>query len=89
MEMPFQKEMPYRIYVKKLKPLFGEKYKLKLQFWKYNIGMENYVRIYAKMKKPQEGKINFLGRTKILIQHCFYISENYLKRKTTKSEKYS
>ena len=36
------------------------------------------------MKKPREGKINFLGRTKILIQIAFYIPENYLKRKTFK-----
>jgi len=39
------------------------------------------------MKKPQEGKINFLGRTKILIQNHFLYLRKLFKKKNNKEEK--
>ena len=38
------------------------------------------------MKKPQEGKINFLGRTKILIQNRILYPRNLFKKKNNEEE---
>ena len=47
MEMPFEKEMPYGTYIKKTETAIRRKIKTETAILKYNIGMENYVRIYA------------------------------------------
>ena len=39
------------------------------------------------MKKPQEGKINFLGRTTILIQNRILYPRKLFKKKNNEDEK--